>query len=271
MNELETYKEYGKKIESYIRPATFPLAVKLIENESEIPPKARKPRKDLELKNFICQNFRMARSYGWTIGLIEEDIVCKLARIIYRWDRITEDTAKWGHQFNIGLYSKDLETAEKLDENLYFLPDNYKGLVISPLTRTKVIPDVIQVYCNPAQAMRFIQGYLYMKGGIMNFSAAGRMGSCHEGVIKPIQTEEPQLIILGNGDRIWGGADDNEVLFSIPETKLETVLEGVEATHKAGLRYPIPKYMNYTPGFQLKFKKKADRRAGGTIVKDEDR
>ncbi|TFG00925.1 MAG: hypothetical protein EU541_01030 [Promethearchaeota archaeon] len=270
MQDLEPYRNYGKEIEEYIRPTSFPLAIKLIKSEEEIPKNAKRPKKDLNLQNFVCQNFKMARSYGWTIAITEEDVVCKLARMVYRWDDISDETAKWGHKFNVGLYSKDLETSKKLNDCLYLLPEKYFGIVISPLTRTKIIPDIIQIYCNPAQAMRFIQGYLYMKGGVMNFAAAGRMGSCHEGVIKPLQTNEPQLIILGNGDRVWGGAEDNEVLFSLPETKLETIIKGLKATHKAGLRYPIPKYMNYTPGFQLQFKKKATRRAGGTIVKDKE-
>lgn len=268
MKELETYKTYGDQIEEYIRPMTFPLAIKLLKDKSEIPNKATRPKKDLDLQNFVCQNFRMARSYGWTIAIIEEDITCKLARAVYGWEK-SEDIAEWGHQFNVGLYSKDVEASKKLDECLYMLPEEYIGLVISPLTKTKIVPDIVQIYCNPAQAMRFIQGYLYMKGGVMEFTAAGRIGSCHEGVIKPIQTNEPQLIILGNGDRVWAGAEDSEVLFSIPESKLSLVMKGLEATHKAGLRYPIPKYMNYKPGFQSKFKKNAAERAGGTIIEDE--
>jgi uncharacterized protein (DUF169 family) len=271
MEKLDIFKEYGKKIEEYIRPSTFPLAIKLMKNESEIPKSAKRPKRDLTLQNFVCQNFRMARSYGWTIAITEEDISCKLARIVYSWDEITEKTLNWGHKFNIGLYSKDLETSKKLDEYLHILPKDYIGLVISPLTRTKIIPDIIQIYCNPAQAMRFIHAYLYMKGGVMSFSAAGRMGSCHEGVIKPFQVKEPQLVILGNGDRVWGGAEEHEILFSIPEDKINLILEGLEATHKAGLRYPIPKYMNYTPGFQVKFEKKAEKRAGSTIVKKDQK
>jgi uncharacterized protein (DUF169 family) len=270
MVDLEQYKNFGKEIEKYIRPNSFPLAIKLIKKESEIPKKAKRPKQDLDLRNFVCQNFRMARSYGWTIAITEVDISCKLARIVYRWDEITEANTQWGHQFNVGLYSKDLETSKKFDDSLYFLPEGYIGMIISPLTRTKIIPDIVQVYCNPAQAMRFIHSYLYMKGGVMSFNAAGRIGSCHEGVIKPFQTNYPQLVILGNGDRVWGGAEDEEVLFSIPENKLELILDGLMATHKAGLRYPIPKYMNYTPGFQIKFQKRADKRAGGTIVKKDE-
>ena len=34
----------------------------------------------------------------------------------------------------------------------YIFNNEYLGLVISPLTRTKVVPDVVQIYCLPAQA-----------------------------------------------------------------------------------------------------------------------
>jgi uncharacterized protein (DUF169 family) len=270
MEELRRVQEYGKEIEELIRPATFPLAIKLIKDKAEIPDGAKHPSKDIGNQNFVCQNFRMARSYGWTIAITEEDIVCKLARTVYGWDPISENIAKWGHQFNVGLYSKDLETSERLNEHLYIFHEGFIGLVISPLTRTKILPDIIHIYCVPAQAMRFIQSYLYMKGGVMDFTAAGRIGSCHEGIVKTYQTNQPQLVILGNGDRVWGGVDDNEVLFSVPINKLELLLEGLKATHEAGLRYPIPKYMNYKPGFQSDFKKRADTRSGGTLVKEKE-
>jgi len=98
---------------------------------------------------------------------------------------------------------------------------------------------------------------------------AGRIGSCHEGVVKAIVTNQPQLVMLGNGDRIWGGAQDAEVMFACPRSKLESLMEGLAATHEAGLRYPVPAYMNYSPGFQPEFEQKAGQRAGGTIIKPD--
>ncbi len=267
--DLEKYHEIGKKFEEFLRPQTFPIAIKLITSEDEIPPNTKRPSKDLKIQNFICQNFRMSRSYGWTVAITEKDCVCRLARAVYGWDSVTEQLEEWGHQFNIGLYAKDSETSKKLQEYLYHFDNKYLGLIISPLSRTKVIPDVVQIYCMPAQAMRITQAYLYMEGGMLEFTDAGRIGSCHIGVIKTVQTDKPQLVILGNGDRVWGGAEDHEVMYSIPHSKLEMILKGLEATHKAGLRYPIPKYMNYKPGFQASFAKKAMKRSGGTLVKEK--
>jgi len=264
---LDSYRKIGGKIEIFIRPATFPLAVKLIPYGEEIEPSFKRPSRDMNLQNFVCQDFKMSRSYGWTIAVAEEDINCKLARAVYGWDKLTDETVEWMNQFNIGLYAKDQKTGEKMSAHLYFLENKYQGLVISPLTRTRVVPDVVLIYCLPAQAMRLIQGYLYMEGGVLEFTSAGRVGSCHEGVAKTLITGNPQLVVLGNGDRIWGGAQDWEVMFSCPRNKLDALVEGLEATHAAGLRYPIPSYMNYSPGFQEDFEKAAIKRAGGTLAK----
>ena len=268
VSELDRYRKYGERIEALIRPATFPLAVKLITSEDEIQPGYKRPSRDMALQNFVCQNFKMSRTYGWTIAVTEADINCKAARSLYGWDILTDEDKKWAQEFSVGLYAKDSETEAKFEQHLYSLNNEYLGLIISPLTRTKVVPDSVLIYCLPAQAMRFVQGYLFMEGGVLEFSAAGRIGSCHEGVIKTIMTGKPQYVTLGNGDRIWGGAQDHEVLFACPAEKLDTLMEGIERTHAAGLRYPVPQYMNYSPGFQASFEKAAMDRSGGTLKKE---
>jgi len=265
--DLHRYREMGKKIEELVRPDTFPLAVRMIDSASEIEPRYKRPLKDMDVQTFICQNFKMSRSYGWTVAITEEDISCKMARVIYGWDSITNEEKEWMTSFHVGLYAKDVEVSEKMKDHLYLLEDGCHGVVISPLTRTKVVPHVVLIYCLPAQAMRLLQGYLYCEGGALEFTAAGRMGSCHEGVVKTFLTGKPQLVIPGNGDRVWGGAQDSEILFACPQDKLEVLIEGLEKTHAAGLRYPIPTYMNYSPGFQDAFEKEAMKRAGGTLVK----
>ncbi|MFO7963818.1 MAG: DUF169 domain-containing protein [Desulfobacterales bacterium] len=264
--KLEKYQSMGERLERYIRPATFPLAVNLIREETQLNFSYKTPLRDLGLQNFVCQNFNMARTYGWTMKIGPEDINCRSARALYGWDR-TKGGGGDLSDFAVGLYGKDLQTLEKSYPYLYPMEEAISALVISPLCRTKIEPDVVLIYCLPAQAMRLIQGYLFHEGGALEFTAAGRTGSCHEGVTKPIITQKPQLVILGNGDRVWGGAQDSEVMFSCPCDKLEILVDGVSATHKAGLRYPIPSYMNFSPGFQKDFEQRAIERSGITLVK----
>src|SRR4030042_6283735 len=109
--ELDRYRKYGERIEALSRPATFPLAVKLIKSDAEIQPEYKRPSRDMALQNFVCQNFKMARSYGWTIAITEADINCKPARAVYGWDIYTAEEKKWAEKFSVGVYSRDNITA----------------------------------------------------------------------------------------------------------------------------------------------------------------
>jgi len=103
---LDRYRKYGERIETLIRPATFPLAVKLIKSETELLPEYKRPSRDMALQNFVCQNFKMVRSYGWTIAITEVDINCKLARAVYGWDILRAEEKEWAEAFNVGAICK---------------------------------------------------------------------------------------------------------------------------------------------------------------------
>ncbi len=255
---LQYYRDMGVKFEKFLRVPTFPVAIKLIRSEKEIPSGSKRPVKDLGFKTAVCQNFRQVRAYGWTIALVGiEDSWCGFANWAYGWGPSAQDSFIKSQGLETAMYAKDIDTAKKAEAFTYRLKGECIGLVISPLSRTKVVPDVVQIFGLPAQIMRVTQSYLFMEGGALEFTSMGRMGSCHLGVIKPHLTNKPQLVTLGNGDRVFGGAQDYEIMVSIPKSKLDTVITGLEATQKRGLRYPIPTYMNYTPGFQQSFAKKA--------------
>lgn len=260
---MEQWRRSGAIISKYVRPATFPLAVRIARDEAELEGSFRRP----PAENFLCQNLTMARRYGWTIEVLPEDCSCLLARGVYRWDEADSSDAGSLRDFSLGLYASSPEGEESFVESLQRLPQPAKGVLISPLEWTKIEPDVVLIYGNAAQMMRLIQSYLYVKGGVLNFTAAGRAGSCSDGIVKAFMSQEPRLVILGNGDRVWGMAQDDELLFALPSALVDDLLQGLETTHKAGLRYPVPSYLSFAPGFQPEFEARAMRRAGTTIAK----
>ena len=260
---MEKWHRAGAIISKYVRPATFPLAVRIARDDADLDGDFRRP----PTKNFLCQNLTMARRYGWTIKVLPEDCSCLIARGVYRWDQADASDASGLLDFSLGLYASSVENEKRFVESLQPLEQAAKGVVISPLERTKIEPDVVLIYGNAAQMMRLIQSYLYVKGGVLNFSATGRAGSCSDGIVKAFMNQEPRLVILGNGDRVWAMAQDDELLFALPSSQLDDLLEGLETTHKAGLRYPVPSYMNFAPGFQAEFEQRALQRSGTTLVK----
>jgi len=55
------------------------------------------------------------------------------------------------------------------------------------------------------------------------------------------------VIVPGNGDRVWAGCQDHEMIMAIPGPDLADVVDGLEKTHRKGIRYPIPTYLRYRP------------------------
>jgi len=51
---------------------------------------------------------------------------------------------------------------------------------------------------------------------------------------------------------------DSDLIASIPIDILDEILHGMEETHKAGTRYPIP-YQVFTPEYFVKMKKQLEK------------
>src|SRR3989304_7226601 len=74
---IET-KTADKELQLYIRPQTFPVAVRMLKPGEEIPEKAKRPARDFKKLSMNCQVIDMSRRYGWTIALTREDHICSL-------------------------------------------------------------------------------------------------------------------------------------------------------------------------------------------------
>jgi uncharacterized protein (DUF169 family) len=240
---MEKWKEIGKSIEEILRPHTYPLAIKLVKDESEFPEKTRRP----ENKIAICQALTLSRRFGYTMGIMEEDHGCPGASIAYGWKKMIDESLLIFFFLQAG-YAADEDGAKTILENIDHLEEGKcRGIVISPLTRTKVIPDVILVYGNPAQIMRLLQGVMNKEGKKLKCELAGIMASCTNGILRAFNTHEYQLVVPGNGDRVFAGANDDEMLFAIPAKKAEEIVNGMRQQRFA--KYPIPISLNIPPPF----------------------
>src|SRR3989475_9919318 len=71
-------KTADRELQLYIRPQTFPVAIRMLRPGEEIPEKARRPARDFKKLSMNCQVIDMARRYGWMIALTREDHICSL-------------------------------------------------------------------------------------------------------------------------------------------------------------------------------------------------
>ena len=76
MAEFDVFHEFGKELEERIRLQTFPLAVKMLEKESDIPEKAQRPMRDFGYRLSSCQGFAISRREGTAVVTMFEDMWC---------------------------------------------------------------------------------------------------------------------------------------------------------------------------------------------------
>jgi len=251
---MGNYERIDNQLNKYLRLATFPIGVKLLENSEDL--NNVKYLKKPEHKIALCQIFSYARYYGWTMGCTKEDNLCPLAEISIGFEKsnkLFEEGA-----FFIGRYNETKEAAKKTSSTMPQLPyGQYSAIVSGALSRIDFKPDLILIWGNSSQIMRLIQGYLWKRGGRISMSTFCD-GVCADTISNAMLTGELQVAFPCLGDRRFGLAMDSDLIASIPFGIVEEIIEGMEKTHKAGTRYPIP-YQISTPEFFMKLKKQLDK------------
>jgi len=263
---MTDWTQKAQALNRLIRPLTFPLAVKLAKSIEEFPEKTRRPARDMGFKTNLCAGMTMARKYGWTVGMTADDNSCPIVAYTYGWSEPESETRKALADFMIVMkYSADENAAKTTMEAV----DHVKlgkgqcaGVVFSPLERTKIEPDLVMIFCNPAQLMRLVHGATQETGAAVQSIFSGRGGTCTEGILQTLKTGQPKVVLPGNGDRVWAMVQDEEMVFTIPADWLDPVIKGLEATHQMGVRYPIPVDVRHAPTFPGQLKDAASKTVG---------
>jgi len=244
---MKKYTELAKKLKTYLNPSTFPVAVTILNNEALIPGNAKRPLKDMGMPMAPCQGSAMARRYGWTVAFGKEDVGCAIAAHTYGWNRLSDNRGPIHFLTQMNYASDEKAAAEVLASYPLLEMGQEVVVVYSPLEWTKLEPDIILMYVNPAQLMRLAHAATYKKGTPIGGSFAGRAGSCTEGVIGAFLDKTPKIVLPGNGDRVWAACQDHEMIMALPGSFLADLVDGLEKTHQKGIRYPIPSYLRYRP------------------------
>ena len=229
-NFLNTLKET-------VNPATFPVGVNLLRDTAAVAgAKIRVRGRRLT----ICQQIAYSRLYGWSTWADRETSHCVLgaacAGLIEPPARVRDGSV------NTGIYQADQTAAAAMQQAMPRVPVGIAGVLTYPLTRPMAgfTPELVVLYCNSAQAMRLVQAFLYHRGGEFVMRSSGDAGVCSRGVAQVALNGEPAVEIPCLGDRRFAMAQNDELLVGIPAGWLERTAEGLAATHKAGIRYPIP-------------------------------
>lgn len=234
---MERFTKFLATLKETVNPATQPVAVSLLKESSALDGKKIRVKGQ---RLAVCQQIACSRMYGWSTWCDRSTAHCVLgaacAGIIAPPERVLDGSV------NTGVYQQNREAAAAMQQQMPRLKPEVAGLLTAPLSRLVdgVEPDLVVVYLNTAQAMRLVQAFLYHKGGEFVMKSSGDAGVCSRAVAQVYLTGEPAVEIPCLGDRRFAMAQDHELCVGIPVSWLERTTEGLSATHKAGIRYPVP-------------------------------
>jgi uncharacterized protein (DUF169 family) len=248
-------KQIDEALNQYVRPQTFPVAIRMCSSEEELPERVRLPVRDLGITISLCHAITMARRYGWTIA-VDKQQSCYVAGISMGFLPLLPDVVDGSFQESLGLWGMNREQAAAAIENMpKFEFGTYKYALMAPLNRANFEPHLILFYGNPAQIWILLAGYLSgtgRRGGLNVTLSTG--GGCTNHITRTMQTDEAQFALVGTGERLVPHPQDHECAFSIPISKIEKTAQGLETGYRGGVfRYPVPTFLRYNsqhpPGY----------------------
>ena len=214
MTNIEQYKKEGRDLTRLLLANSFPIAVKMLRFENEIPKNALRPIKDLEHHIAVCQGFAMSRREGKTVATLKEDMWCFEPVVGFG---LAEPPVRFleGHN-RYPNTAKTLQAGKTWAQNMPRLPMNkYIGVVSSPLERVEFEPDLVIVYCDNAQLTQLLMAANWIDGHDVE-SRLSAHAACVYTIANILKEQNFSVCAPCQGDHRRALAQDNEIIFGIP-------------------------------------------------------
>lgn len=242
---MNKFNEYGKRIEEQIRPSSYPLAIKMLEGEEDVPEEAMRPKRDFGACMSTCQCFSLSRKFGETIAQLFEDMWCPEPVIGFGLAEPPQFFLDGHNRYPDGVAS--LEAGANWARELpRFEVGRYIGVVSAPLKTASFEPDVAVIYCNSAQLLRLLLGIAYEDGRDIT-TVLGGHSACVYAVVPTLLKGECQAAVPCRGDRGYAGAQDDEMIFSVPKEQIGRLANGLEQSGTGS----VPTRFSMTPEYKL--------------------
>lgn len=233
---LDQVREYGIEFERRLRLRTYPLGIKLIERDEDIPADAKRPLRDFGAHFDLCQLYATSRREGLTIVAKKGDHWCPEPVIGYGLAEPPQEFLD-GHN----RYPQDvatLQAGKNYARDFPRLPTGrYVGVMSAPLGTIPVVPDVIVLYVDTEQLSLLMLAREHRDGNDLPVRMSSH-AACVYGVVPSISTGECQVALPCRGYRYLAMAGNDEMIFSIPCARVEEIIIALRFLEKRGSSLP---------------------------------
>jgi len=247
MTQIEAFQNCGEELERRLRLKTFPMALKLLRHEGEIPPGAVRPLRDLKYHLSLCQTYQLSRREGKVMAMLKEDHWC-FEPVVGLGLGEPPQYFLDGHN----RYPRDVATLEAgrhfAEEFPRLKVGQYIGLASAPLHGTPFEPDAVMIYCDSSQLCLLLLGREYKEGYNLKCALSGH-AACVYGLVPAIQSGDCQVAVPCRGDHYRAMTGDEEMIFTVPRGRLEDLMTGLRYIEKTGSK--LPTGYSFQPEYRL--------------------
>jgi uncharacterized protein (DUF169 family) len=242
---MSVFNKYGIQIEEKIRPKSYPLAIKMIKDERDIPTEAKRPTKDFGVCMATCQCFSLSRRFGETVAQLFEDMWCPEPVIGFGLAKPPQYFLDGHNRYPEGV--ETLEAGAKwAGEFPRFPVGEFIGVVSAPLTTASFEPDVGVIYCDSAQLLKLLLSIAYKDGHDIR-TVLGGHAACVYAVVPTMLKGQCQVAVPCRGDRGRAGAQDDEMIFAVPKDQIGSLVNGLQQSEVGS----IPTMFSMKPEYSL--------------------
>jgi len=238
MSGTEQNNTYSRTLHDLMLLRYEPIAVKLIEDEADVPQGAINPKRDLGKHMSLCQAYALARRNKKTVYMDKNSEWCWCPMVCMGYVNSSPDTPGFDLMCRyIGI--PDAGAAGKFFAGFPRLPyGQYKGLLIAPLCFSGFEPDLVLIYANPAQT-RMMIGAIKSATGRLVETQLDVIDSCAYATVMPLLNGEYRVTFPDPGEYERALADEDEVILSVPGSRLEEFVTGLRNNDGRGFGYRL--------------------------------
>ncbi len=247
MIDLKTIHANAKEIRDILSLSTYPLAIKMVKHEDEIPKDAIRPFKDKGYHLDNCQAFSMSRRGQKMIAMTKEDMWCMAPFIGYGFVKPSKEWLEAKHRTLLGINPEARQKAVQSSPRLKV--GEYMGIISASLDKCCFEPDMFLIYCDPYQLTQILLAKDCIDGVNVTCTLSGH-NACIWAVVPLLQNRKCVVVNPCRGDRQCGNAQTNEVIFSAPIEILGDFIKAFHYLEEHAQQIPFELFLN--PEHRLK-------------------
>jgi uncharacterized protein (DUF169 family) len=221
---MSTYEELSKKMIDILGLKTEPVAVTLIKKDQPIPEGYTVTGTPLR----HCQSIMRARK-GEMLVIPADKQACPVGASALGMVPLPDKVRSGEFHYNMGMYESSNSASKTIASRPALEMGSVIATAVSPLSKTKIAPDVVIVVGTPEQVFWIAPAAsTFQDGGRVTVEMAAVQASCADSTVVPYITGNVNLSLGCFGCRKTTDIAPEEMLIGIPAAKLEKLVAAIE-------------------------------------------